>query len=318
MKKTILLFLLCFSVMPAIDYAASDNCPPRPNSLDPDVMKSVAASAKNHGFLWRISKNDQTSYLYGTIHLSKFDTMFPGPTVKEALNASNSLALELDMLDPAIQKSMQQKMLSMQGHSLPEKQEKAIKQIAQQECIPYDAISAMTPELQVTTLQLSQARRDALFSKFAIDVMLSGYGHAAGKNVISLETPEMQLDMLQMESATETSAFVQKALDQMSSGEARKLTLRMFDDWASSNYDDMNHYQTWCKCMETKLDKKIMYRLLDQRNQALADKIDAIHLSGKPVFAAVGSLHMVGENGLPALMRKLGYQVNLVKFSEKQ
>jgi uncharacterized protein len=318
MKKIILLFLLCISMMPAINYAAADNCPPNPNSLDPDAMKSAAENANNHGFLWRMTKNNQTSYLYGTIHISQFNTMFPGPKVKEALNATNTLALELDMLDPAIQNSMQQKMISMQGHSLPEKQQNAMREIAQIECIPYDSISAMTPELQVTTLVLSQARRDSLFSAFAIDFMLSGYGHAAGKNVISLETPEMQLDLLQMESAAETSEFVQKALDQIRSGEARKLTLRMFDDWSSSNYKDMSQYQKWCKCMETKLDKKMMYLLLDQRNQALADKIDAIHLSGKPVFAAVGSLHMVGENGLPAIMRKLGYQVNLVEFSEKQ
>lgn len=317
MKKIVLLFLLYIFVMPAINYAASDNCPPKPNALDPDAMKSAAANAKNHGFLWRITKNDQTSYLYGTIHLSRFNTMFPGPIVKDALNAANTIALELDMLDPAVQNSMLQKMNSMQGHALPENQQNTIKQIAETECIPYDSLSTMIPELQVTTLQLSQARRDTLFSTFAIDVMLSGYGHAAGKNVISLETPEMQLDILQMESVTDTTAFVKKALDQMNSGEARKLTLRMFDDWASSNHDDIDRYQEWCNCMKTDTDKKFMYRLLDQRNQAFADKIDAMHVSGKSVFAAVGSLHMIGEKGLPALMRKLGYQVNLVEFHGK-
>ncbi len=42
-----------------------------------------------------------------------------------------------------------------------------------------------------------------------------------------------------------------------------------------------------------------MKRLLDERNPALAERIDALHAGRQAVFAAVGSLHMVGPNGLP-------------------
>jgi uncharacterized protein YbaP (TraB family) len=61
----------------------------------------------------------------------------------------------------------------------------------------------------------------------------------------------------------------------------------------------------------------MMKRLLDDRNPNLAGRIDAIHKSGKNVFAAVGSLHMFGEIGLPALMKKRGYQVEQVNFQSK-
>ena len=57
-----------------------------------------------------------------------------------------------------------------------------------------------------------------------------------------------------------------------------------------------------------------MKRLLDDRNPGLAASIDALHAGGKQVFAAVGSLHMIGPNGLPALLRKRGYKIEQGDF----
>jgi len=60
-----------------------------------------------------------------------------------------------------------------------------------------------------------------------------------------------------------------------------------------------------------------MKRLLDERNTDLSRSIDALHLSGKNVFAAVGSLHLFGPFGLPALMGQLGYQVHHVNVENQ-
>ena len=64
----------------------------------------------------------------------------------------------------------------------------------------------------------------------------------------------------------------------------------------------MEHYSEWCDCMNTENERELMKRMLDDRNPKLADRIDALHASGKRVFAAVGSLHMFGATGLPLLM----------------
>ena len=45
-----------------------------------------------------------------------------------------------------------------------------------------------------------------------------------------------------------------------------------------------------------------------------AARIDSLHASGQPVFAAVGSLHLVGRLGLPALLAERGYKVERVNF----
>ena len=58
-----------------------------------------------------------------------------------------------------------------------------------------------------------------------------------------------------------------------------------------------------------------MKRLLDDRNPALAERIDALHAGGAPVFAAVGSLHMTGPLGLPALLAQRGFTVERVEYA---
>jgi uncharacterized protein YbaP (TraB family) len=49
-------------------------------------------------------------------------------------------------------------------------------------------------------------------------------------------------------------------------------------------------------------------RLLDGRNPGLADAIERLHADGS-VFAAVGALHIVGPQGLPALLKARGFAV---------
>jgi uncharacterized protein YbaP (TraB family) len=85
--------------------------------------------------------------------------------------------------------------------------------------------------------------------------------------------------------------------------------------WAHSDYEQIAHYFEWCECVDSQVEREFMKRLLDDRNPGLAQKVDALHRSGKQVFAAVGSLHLVGPNGLPALMEKMGYQVEQVDFT---
>ena len=74
-----------------------------------------------------------------------------------------------------------------------------------------------------------------------------------------------------------------------------------------------SRYESWCDCLKTDADRRAMRRLLDDRNPALAESIDALHGGGKQVFAAVGSLHMIGPKGLPALLAQRGYQVERIE-----
>ncbi len=49
--------------------------------------------------------------------------------------------------------------------------------------------------------------------------------------------------------------------------------------------------------------------LLARRNPAMAHKIELLLKSERASFVGVGLLHLVGEAGLPSLLRQRGYQV---------
>jgi len=314
--RTVLYFLavvLCLGTH--VGSAETPSCPPAAvQKPDQARLNSAAKNAKDHGFLWRVTKGEQVSYLYGTIHLATFEGMFPGPLTRKALLQADTIALELDMADPSIMKRLMQSASTTKSHNIPEALVNRIKQAAKAQCFPYENIATMMPEMQVMTLGLLESRQDGLYVDYGIDMVLAGFGHAMKKNMISLESPEMQMEMFRMLSQPETIELVEKSLYQLKTGEARELTLRMYKSWESSNYQDLEHYTDWCQCVDTVSDKKFMERLLDQRNIKLAEKIDQLHASGKSVFVAVGSLHMFGEKSLPRLMGERGYQVEAVRF----
>jgi uncharacterized protein len=301
--------------IPACAEAAT--CPPDVEQPTPEMVRAAVHNARDRGFLWRISKEGRTSYLYGTMHVGKFDWTIPGPSVAKALRATDTLALELDFLDADIRNRVSKGMSTQRVMKLPAPLEKRVREQAEAVCIPYDALARLAPEFQIVTLTLMVGRRDGLDASYAIDGVLAGIGHGAKKDVVSLETPESQLQLLQMKDERETVTFVRESLDEMETGRERKLLKRLSRVWADADYPEMEHYSEWCDCMNTENERELMKRILDDRNPKLADRIDALHMSGKRVFAAVGSLHMFGVTGLPMLMSKHGYVVERIELKSR-
>ncbi|HUP07601.1 MAG TPA: TraB/GumN family protein [Caldimonas sp.] len=297
--------------------ATRPDCPPQAAAMTPEQVESGMKAAEDHGFLWRVSRDGHVSYLYGTIHLARLAWVFPGPTVVEAIRDSDTVALELDVLDAEIQRRLQLAMSSEGRPSqepLPPALAQRVRQHADAECIPAEALSKMTPELQAASLTVLAARRDGLDPAYSIDLMLSGFAHGAHKTVVSLETPEDQMQALAVPDRDAAIAFVTDALDDLDAGRTRPMLNRLADVWAAGDHDQLARYTEWCECTHTPAERLVMKRLLDDRNPALAEKIDALHRSGRNVFAAVGSLHMVGPNGLPALLVARGYKVERGDF----
>ena len=306
--------LLCGHALAQTAAQVPASCPPQAQQPTAQQLQAGVRNARDHGFLWRISKDGHDSYLYGTVHVAKLEWAFPGPAVQQALEASDTVALELDMLDPDVQRRMGDAVKAQTSESLPEPLQRRIDRLASAECVPAAALAPLVPELQVATLMTLTARRDGLDPSWGIDIVLAGWGRRAKMSVVSLETPELQLKTLQLENRKEMLEFVGSALDELESGRARPALRRIAQVWADSDLEALDHYESWCDCVKTEADRAAMVRMVDDRNPALAQSIEALHAEGKSVFAAVGSLHMTGALGLPALMATRGFQVVRVAY----
>lgn len=306
------LFILLAVADAACAAGSAPVCPPVATQPTAEAMQAAMSKARDHGFLWRVSKDGHASYLYGTIHVAKFEWMFPGPSVMGALQATDTVALELDLLDADVRARLMKGMTSPGSTTLPEPLRQRMRKQAEAACLPYESIAAMSPEMQITLLTVMAGRVDGLDASYAIDAVLAGIGHGAQKHMVSLETPEAQAEMLKMGDAKETLAFVQDSLADLESGSAGALLRRIAAVWADSDYEQLARYGEWCNCMNNPTEREMMKKLLDERNPNLAERIDALHKSGRRVFAAVGSLHMFGAFSLPELMLKRGYRVEKV------
>jgi uncharacterized protein len=297
------------------DAAPAAPCPPAAAPLTSERLNTGMRSAKDHGFLWRLTKDGRSSYLYGTIHAARTEWMFPGPQTLEALRNSDTLALELDVLDPEIQRRLSASINGQRSEPLPPALTRRIERQLKAECADAETFAKFSPELQIASLSVMAARRDGLDPANAIDLVLAVLAREFGKPVASLETPELQIQALQMPSQAETIDFVSSGLDDLESGRTRPMLNRMARVWTEGDYAELSRFESWCNCVDTAAERAAMKRILDDRNPQLAASIDALHNGGTRVFAAVGSLHMIGPKGLPALLRQRGYRVEQGDFA---
>ncbi|VTU17887.1 TraB family protein [Variovorax sp. PBL-E5] len=292
--------------------SASPACPPA--AVMPDLSRDGLAAAMqravDRGILWRIDKDGHSSWLYGTLHLGEADWMFPGPTVRRAMAESDTVALELDPLDPATQAAFAAPIDEAAAARVltPERRRRLDRQAARA-CVPEATLARMPPVLQATTLALLSARTDGLYAQFGSEAFLSGLARGRGKPVVALETAAAQWKALIGGSEADQGEQVDAALDELEAGQSAAKTSELAQAWAHSDGSKLDRYAQWCGCMDTAADRRMLRRLLDDRNPHLADGIARLHAEGQRVFGAVGALHMIGPLGLPALMAARGFRV---------
>jgi uncharacterized protein len=309
--KTWIVALLGLAAFGALAQGGA-NCPPQATQPTAQQMQEASARAKDRGFLWRATKDGRTHHLYGTIHVGTLDWAFPGPKLRAALGDAETMALELDPLDPQIQASLRGSG-GAQTQLSPGVSERLARQI-ERACLPAQALASLHPMMQAVTVLIVEAARDGLQVGYGQEFALAGFARARKLRVVSLETPERQLAALIPRDPVQAERLLVATIDQIDSGLARRVLQRMSAAWERSDLDELTNYERWCDCMNTAEERAMMVALNDDRNPAMADKIAALHGEGKRLFVAVGALHMTGAKSLPSLLAARGFRVEQVEF----
>jgi uncharacterized protein len=293
--------------------AAAANCPPQAQAPTPQQLQAAQRNARDRGVLWRLMRDGATSYLFGTLHVGKLEWAFPGPAVQAALAATDTIALELDPMDPQVQGAMQS--ASAQRKLVPSAALAAkLERGRARACVPAEALAALHPVLQATTLVLLEAAREGLQPAYGQEIVLVGTAASLGRKVVSLESAQTQIDAIIPREPREAERVVDSMLDQLNNGSSGRVMARMAAAWAQGDLATLADYERWCDCVASEEDRAFLRRVNDDRNPALAERIDALHREGRKVFAGIGALHMVGPKGLPALLRGRGFVVERVAF----
>lgn len=287
---------------------AAPSCPP----VVVDVPLQQQGPAKDHGLLWRVSRDGHSSYLFGTLHVGKPAWRRFGPQVSAALRSSDVLALEVDPSDPTLTEGLQ---AAAPPPELPKDLRSRLNQAFDRACVSADVLAKLHPLLQATTLTVLEARWLGLDPSFALEQSLLAQARVQGHAVVSLESAAQQVAALMPDDAAEAQNLLVQNLLQLEDRSGQRVLRRLARAWEGGDLRTLENYAAWCECANSAEERGFMRRLNDARNPHLADGIALLHAQGQRVFAAIGALHMTGPQALPRLLAQRGFKVRRVGFA---
>ena len=279
------------------------------------VIVNLHASAQ---IFYKVEGNglEKPSYLFGTHHLAPLSEFNSIPEAVAAFNEAETVVGELDMTDMmAVAQALQPYMTAPQDSTLsklytPEKLDRLSKEFSRWSggvsLAMLDAMKPMVPNSMVAVAMIMDQLPDFNANE-QLDTYFQLKGRQLGKEIVGLETAAQQGEYLygstsiadQADALAETLEDPQKAIDG-----ARRL---------NQAYRDHDIEALLRETMaEEEKGAGFMAVILDHRNADWLTKLPVL-LKESPSFVAVGALHLVGEKGIVAGLRNLGYTVTPIR-----
>ncbi len=288
---------------------AAASCPPAPVQASQTQAEAWRSKAPDQGLLYRISRDGRDSFVYGTLHIGRPEWAYPGPKLRAALKRADVLALELDLSDPATLQVLSQPPAHAPELKLSPALRKRMDAQANAACLPPSALAGQHPLMELSTYTVLAARWDGLDPSFGQELLLTLWAREHGLPIFGLESAASQQQALIPSDAKLALHSLQKGLSQLEQGRVRPIMKRLATAWAQGDLATMQDYARWCDCALDAQDRADFVRLNDARNPVLADGIEARHAQGQSVLAAVGALHLSGQQSLLKHLSRRGFVV---------
>ena len=329
---------LAFSISSlAASASASENAPGAAAELAPASGLSVAGSvahsayaapakmpaqpgparAGGQGALFRVTRDGQMAYLFGTIHVGASSFYPLAPQVSRALADSSQLVLELDTrasddFDLAVRKHASYPAGDhIRNHVSPDTLRRlttALHAVG----IPLSGVGHLKPWLLANMLIGIELERSGFKRAHGNESFLLDAVQARGARLAELESADYQLSLFDTLGDASAEAYLREALDDLSSGMSMKKARAIIDAWTSGDAAALDALIPDTIGDGTVTSDFTRRTLLDRRNPEMAQRIAHIMKDGKVSFVGVGLLHLLGANGLPQLLSQRGYQVERI------
>ncbi len=275
-----------------------------------------AEKRPQRGALFRIRHQDRTTYLFGTIHAGKPGYFPLNAEVTQALAASRRLAVEVDMrrqdrFEAALTKYGMYPDGGLISRHVSAHTLGRLKKATDTIGIPFDNIARMKPWMIANLLTSIVIERHGFQLGHGVDLHLLTLAGSA-KTVLELESAAYQLSLFDGMPVADQESYLLETLESIENGEGMEQARAMVNAWENADLDTLDAFLLREQKDKTISSTFLQEVLLDRRNAGMADKIAGYLKNGGTAFVAVGMLHLVGERGVPALLRKRGYRVEKV------
>jgi uncharacterized protein len=263
-----------------------------------------------NALLWSVTGKGlgSPSYVYGTIHMICKEDFIFSSTLKQKLNDSKSIYLELDMDDPSMMIKMAT-MAIMKDHTLKdlmsEADYKTLSQFVKDTLgMPMMLFNKMKP---ITLMSLIYTKVLPCSSTESYEMKMVEIAKASKKEIRGLETIEEQMGVFDKIPDSVEAQMIMEMIRTMP--EQRKQMEQMVDAYKKEDLQklaaQMSESPEW---------KGFEDILLVNRNRNWISTMELAMKQGTQVFA-VGAGHLPGKEGVINLLRTAGYTVTPVKQS---
>jgi uncharacterized protein YbaP (TraB family) len=259
--------------------------------------------------VWSVAGRTNTVYLFGSVHLLKPGEFVLQGSLEEAYEDAEAVFLEVDMDDLSpleLAAATAHRAIDPQGRSLDELMggDAALaRDRAREAGIDLSLLGQLEPWFAGLTIVSLALARDGYVADAGVEQVVQVRAAADDKEILGLETLDEQL----------------AALDSMEIGVQREFLLKALDD-AQRPADALETFlRSWREGDDEALAEELasefagapeLYRsLMLDRNRNWVERISGLLDDSRDYLVVVGALHLVGPDGLPALLAARGLRV---------
>jgi uncharacterized protein len=273
-------------------------------------LKPITTTSQDKTLMWEVSGKDlkQPSYLYGTIHINCKNRLALSPKRQELFAKTKKLYLELDFDDPQLQNEITKYTQMPPGKNLRQlittkEYQKAQKFFSERLKISLDFFTTTKPFILTaiatpTGLKCPTSSWEEALTKVAQQRKIEVKG---------LETVKEQFAVFDNISLKQEAAMLMEVINNPDKSQKDFQQLL-----AAYDREDIPLLEKLSKA--DRRTKKLTKALLDDRNRKWIPQIAKIAKT-QPTFFGFGAAHLVGKQGVIALLRKAGYTVKPISKS---
>ncbi|MCP4037193.1 MAG: TraB/GumN family protein, partial [bacterium] len=260
--------------------------------------------------LWEVTGPKGSLFLFGSVHLGE-PSNYPLPApIESAFARSESLIVEFDITTPAAQREVSALMEQLgtlppgehiADHISPaayRRLEAAFEDLG----VPIRNFTGLKPWSLAMIVSMLKIQTLGYMDRYGVDRYF--LQRAGAREIVSIETPDEQLRMLDSFDGELYLAFTLLGLET-----AAQLTKDMMRAWRCGDEEQLEYLFVESGGISLPGLEEVVEKMYYERNERMADF--AAKQLGKPGnhFLVVGTAHMIGERGIPSLLRRKGYTV---------
>ena len=261
--------------------------------------------------MWRAtSPSKGVVYLVGSVHLLTPDYYPLDPAFDEAFKSSDVLVEELDIREMLAANS-QMEMLSRGMLPAGQTLDKVLSAGTMSTVVkkfsdlgmPLEPMKQFKPWLLSLVLQGFEWQKAGFDADLGLDKHFFDLAIGGNKQVQGLETLAFQLSRFDEMSMEMQDHLLSETLLELET--TRSSVTKMADAWKAGDVPTIEQLVL----KDLKAEPQMYDRLLIQRNRTWLPKIEALFARPNPAFVVVGAAHLVGPDGLLAMLKAKGYRI---------